>query len=147
MQNYFFLSFSVFFAALSAVNASSYSIQLFSDSNCEDLLAEDSGTFATNGCISQSGVNSIRITSLDNAMIHTWVSKAPASYTNVLLNLVFAHVLSRRTVNAITMNGPCQLAVLGETRASRLQAPSRLGSKLDVFEDSLRLNVYLPFLI
>ena len=77
MQNYFFLSLSVFFAALSAVNASSYSIQLFSDSNCEDLLAEDSGTFATNGCISQSGVNSIRITNLDNAMIHTWVSEAP----------------------------------------------------------------------
>ena len=78
MQNYLLLSLSVLFAALSAVNASSYSIQLFSDSNCEDLLAEDSGTFATNGCISQSGVNSIRITNLDNAMIHTWVSEAPA---------------------------------------------------------------------
>ena len=82
MQNYFFLSLSVFFAALSAVNASSYSIQLFSDSNCEDLLAEDSGTFATNGCISQSGVNSIRITSLDNAMIHTWMSEAPVRMYN-----------------------------------------------------------------
>ncbi len=78
MQTFLLLPLSVFFAALSAVNASSCSIQLFSDSNCEDLLAEDSGTFATNGCISQSGVNSVRITSLDNAMIHTWVSEAPA---------------------------------------------------------------------
>ncbi|KJA16833.1 hypothetical protein HYPSUDRAFT_46968 [Hypholoma sublateritium FD-334 SS-4] len=71
MKNYILLSLSLLFAVF-GVNASSYSIQLFSDSNCEDLLAEDSGTFSSNGCITQSGVNSIRITNLDNAMIHTW---------------------------------------------------------------------------
>ncbi|KAF8953882.1 hypothetical protein BDZ97DRAFT_1767054 [Flammula alnicola] len=71
MQNYIFLSLSVLLAVLS-VNASSYSIELYSDSNCNDLLAVDSGSFATNGCITQSGVNSIRITSLNDAMIHTW---------------------------------------------------------------------------
>ncbi|KAH9479955.1 hypothetical protein JR316_0008552 [Psilocybe cubensis] len=58
--------------AFNGVTASSYRIELYSDDNCQDLLAVDSGTFATNGCITQSGVNSIRITDLDDAMIHTW---------------------------------------------------------------------------
>lgn len=132
MQNYILLSLSVLLAVLSA-NASSYSIELYSDSNCQDLLANDSGTFATNGCITQSGVNSIRITSLNNAMIHTWVSEQ--TILIVHHNLVFNAVHFRRTENATIMNGPCQLVVQEETRASRLQAQSHLDSKLAVFEN------------
>ncbi len=57
-------------------NASSYAINLYSDSDCQNLVSVQGGGFSKNGCISISGVNSIKITSLNDAMIHTWVSIA-----------------------------------------------------------------------
>ncbi|KIJ47921.1 hypothetical protein M422DRAFT_45623 [Sphaerobolus stellatus SS14] len=55
-----------------AVKASFYSIELYSDSNCNDLITSQGASFSKNGCVSQSGVNSIRVTGLSDAMIHTW---------------------------------------------------------------------------
>ncbi|TDL16979.1 hypothetical protein BD410DRAFT_794784 [Rickenella mellea] len=59
-------------AAVGASATSSYEIELYSDSDCQELMSIQGGSFTQNGCISVSGVNSIRITGLSNAMIHTW---------------------------------------------------------------------------
>ncbi|KAJ7767916.1 hypothetical protein DFH07DRAFT_954807 [Mycena maculata] len=72
-----------FFTKLAAVlvlavvhaKAQSYSIAYYSDSACQEVLGSSSGQFTSNGCLSGgnlSGVNSIRISSLSNAKIHTW---------------------------------------------------------------------------
>ncbi|KAJ5281421.1 hypothetical protein N7478_006793 [Penicillium angulare] len=44
-------------------------MELYADSNCEELITVDSGTFGTDGCITQSGINSVRVTYLDNARV------------------------------------------------------------------------------
>ncbi|KAJ7792457.1 hypothetical protein B0H13DRAFT_1935722 [Mycena leptocephala] len=62
-------------AATQAAASSSYSIQYYSDSDCQNELGSSGGSFTSNGCLSGggvSGVNSIWISSLSNAKIHTW---------------------------------------------------------------------------
>jgi hypothetical protein len=64
-------------AAVQAKANSYYSIAYYSDSDCRNLLGSSSGSFTKNGCLSGgnlSGVNSIWISTLSNAKIHTWVS-------------------------------------------------------------------------
>ncbi|PPQ66411.1 hypothetical protein CVT26_011280 [Gymnopilus dilepis] len=75
--------FAKFFTKLAAVlvvaavqaKASSYAITYYSDSNCQEFLGSSSGSFNSNGCLSGgnlNGVNSILISSLSDANIHTW---------------------------------------------------------------------------
>ncbi|KAJ7190291.1 hypothetical protein GGX14DRAFT_408167 [Mycena pura] len=62
-------------AATQAAASSSYSIIYYSDSDCQNELGSSGGSFTSNGCLSGGGVssvNSIWISSLSTAKIHTW---------------------------------------------------------------------------
>ncbi|KAJ7694469.1 hypothetical protein B0H14DRAFT_3044034 [Mycena olivaceomarginata] len=75
MLTFFTKLVAVLVVAAVHTKASSYSISYYSDRNCQDMLGSSGGSFSSNGCLSGgnlSGVNSIRISSLSDAKIHTW---------------------------------------------------------------------------
>ncbi|TDL22581.1 hypothetical protein BD410DRAFT_828352 [Rickenella mellea] len=71
MLNFAKLALVCLLAAVHA-SASSYSISLYADSDCQELITTQGGDFSQNGCVSIGGVNSIRVTGLNDAKIHTW---------------------------------------------------------------------------